>query len=151
MCFKHPSSKQGKPGSALTISLELNAVSLNLYYEKPILQPWTKERLLEPALNEEDPWTWPLCRHRACLRGFFNMQINVLLFGFLKRSKNWQFVMSIGTINSNKEPLAYFMVQTSKEKAIKSACSKTNSFSSLTWLVSISYLVCKENKMLPVL
>lgn len=59
--------------------------------------------------------------------------------------------MSIGTINSNKEPLAYFMVQTSKEKAIKSACSKTNSFSSLTWLVSISYLVCKVNKMLPVL
>lgn len=33
-----------------------------------------------------------------------------------------------GTVNSNKVPLAYFMVQTSKEKAIKSACSKTKSF-----------------------
>lgn len=36
--------------------------------------------------------------------------------------------LCIGSINSNKVPLAYFMVQTSKEKAIKSACSKTKSF-----------------------
>lgn len=57
-----------------------------------------------------------------------------------------------GTVNSNKVPLAYFMVQTSKEKAIKSACSKTKSFfPPLAWLVSISYLICKENKMLLVL
>lgn len=33
----------------------------------------------------------------------------------------------IGTVNSNRVPLAYFMVQTSKEKAIKSACCKTKS------------------------
>lgn len=58
----------------------------------------------------------------------------------------------IGTVNSNRVPLAYFMVQTSKEKAIKSACCKTKSiFFPLAWLVSISYLICKENKMLLVL